>query len=155
MWKEKYIKRTFESVSFTKREAALQKIITFLVSKNRQQLELKAREIQSNLFLITSDDRGIRLLSHHVATCDSFGHLFARVCLFVCLVRVRGPLCIICACILLVDLSFSRSLYTPENKGNVYKSGGFHWVDALSWPQTRAGAVHLKMYALAHYFSSP
>lgn len=78
----KYIKPTFESVSFTKRETALQKIITFLVSKNRQQLELKAREIQSNLFLITSDDRGIRLLSHSASMCDSIGHLLVCVCVF-------------------------------------------------------------------------
>lgn len=56
----KHMKHTFESVSltsFSKKEGGrASKANYILVSKSRQQLELKAQKIQSNLFLITSED---------------------------------------------------------------------------------------------------
>lgn len=86
-----------------------------LVSKSRRQLELKAPKIQSNLFLITSDDRGGR-----VSFCVS-------VYVLVCLPRVTVDMCLHIVCWLV----FCGSLYTSQNKGNVSNYSGFHLVDAL------------------------
>lgn len=71
------------------------------------------------------------------------------VLVFVCLPRVRRRLCVICVCILFVDLSFSGSIYTSENKGSVYSNSEFHLVDALSQRHTWTGVVSYKTYASA------
>lgn len=52
----------------------------------------------------------------------------------------------ICVCILFVGLSSDWSLYTSQNKGNVYNYTGFHLLDALSWLPSWTGVVSYKMY---------
>lgn len=110
-----------------KREAELQKVITFLVSKSRQQLELKAQKTQPSPFLITPHDGSARV---------------RLVLQGVCLPTVRGLRRVFAYCVL---TCLRRVLYTSENKGNVYNYSGFHLVDALSWPHAWTGAVSSKM----------
>lgn len=120
------------------------------VSKSRQQLELKAQKIQSNLFLITSEDRGVRVPFFHF--CVYVRVCLSALCVLICVhVFTEGQeavLCI-CVCILFCWCVFGNSLYAPENKGNVSNYSGFHLVDALSWLHTWTGVVSYKMYVLA------
>lgn len=82
-----------------------------MVSKSRQQLELKAQKIPSILFIITSEDRGAKVLFHFgVSVC---------ICLSVCahvFTTGQEAALYICVCILFVDLSSAAGFMLQRTK---------------------------------------
>lgn len=124
----------------SQRERRPQKVITFWYQRTGSSWSLRPQKYSSTHSL---------LLQRFKSSFSFCVYMCVYQCSLMCVLWVRRLLCIMCVCILFVDLSSCRSLYTSENNGNVYSNSGFHLVDALSWLQTWTGAVRLKMNALA------
>lgn len=115
-----------------------------LVSKSRQQLELKAPKNYSPAYSSLLQRTWVQRFFFISRACV---HLSIRMCPCV---YYRSAGCTLCLCLHIVCwLIFRSSLSASQNKGNVSNYRGFHLVDALSWLQTWTGVVSYKMYALA------